>query len=148
MTATPTATALPAVRQAARSNEVSRKALWTGRILTGLSTAFFLLDGAMKLAKPPVVVEGTVRLGYPESTIVGIGVALLICTLLYLIPRTSVLGAILLTGYLGGAVASNLRAQQPMFNLVFPVIIAAIAWSGLWLRDTRLQQLAPLRKEA
>jgi hypothetical protein len=99
----------------------------------------------MKLFKPPIVVEATVRLGYPESTIIGIGVVLLACTLLYLIPRTSILGAVLLTAYLGGAVATNVRAEQPVFNIVFPVIFAGIAWGGLWLRDTRLEQMLTLK---
>jgi hypothetical protein len=123
------------------TNAVSRKRLWTGRALTGVAGAFLLFDATLKLWKPPFVVEATVQLGYPESTIVGIGIALLVCTLLYLIPRTSILGALLLTGYLGGAVASNVRAAQPPFNLAFPVIFAGIAWAGLWLRNRRLGQL-------
>src|SRR6476646_1801380 len=106
----------------AKTNELSRKRLWAGRVLTGLAGAFLIFDGSMKLFKPPVVVEATVRLGYPESTIIGIGIVLLACTLLYLIPRTSILGAILVSGYLGGAVATNVRAEQPVFNIVFPVI--------------------------
>jgi hypothetical protein len=129
----------------AEINELSRKRLWTGRALTGLSGAFFIFDGGMKLFKPPVVVQATIQLGYPESTIVGIGAALLVSTLLYLIPRTSILGAILVTGYLGGAVASNVRAEQPAFNIVFPVICACTAWGGLWLRDRQLEQLLPLK---
>ncbi len=128
------------------SDSNSRMRLWTGRILTGLAGAFCLFDAGMKLIKPPFVVEATVQLGYPESTIVGIGVALLACTLLYLIPRTSILGAVLLTGYLGGAVATNVRAQQPLFNTTFPIIFACIAWAGLWLREPRLGQLLPLKK--
>ena len=123
---------------------LSRKRFWTGRILTGLSAAFFLFDGGMKLFKPPVVVQATLHLGYPESTILGMGLVLLASTLLYLIPRTSILGVILLTGYLGGAVATNVRVQQPPFNIIFPVIFASIAWVGLWLRDARLEQLLPL----
>ena len=95
----------------AKTNELSRKRLWAGRVLTGLAGAFLIFDGSMKLFKPPVVVEATVRLGYPESTIIGIGVVPLACTLLYLIPRTSILGAILVSGYLGGAVATNVRAE-------------------------------------
>ena len=129
----------------AETNELSRKRLWAGRVLTGLAGAFLIFDGSMKLFKPPVVVEATVRLGYPESTIIGIGVVLLACTLLYLIPRTSILGAILVSGYLGGAVATNVRAEQPVFNIVFPVIFAGIAWGGLWLRDTRLEQMLTLK---
>jgi hypothetical protein len=131
----------------AEINELSRKRLWTGRALTGLSAAFFIFDAGMKLFKPPVVVQATIQLGYPESTIVGIGVALLASTLLYLNPRTSILGAILVTGYLGGAVASNVRAAQPVFNIVFPVIFACIAWGGLWLRDRQLEQLLPLQRQ-
>ena len=142
------ATPLLDTRMSADRNELSRTRLWTGRALTGLSAAFLILDGGMKLAKPPVVVQATIQLGYPESTIVGIGIALLACTLLYLIRRTSILGAILLTGYLGGAVATNVRAEQPMFNIVFAVIMACIAWSGLWLREPRLQQLLPLKDKA
>jgi hypothetical protein len=144
------ATPFQTTRMSADTNQVSRKRLsrsrlWTGRALTGLAGAFLILDGAMKLAKPAVVVEATKQLGFPESTIVGIGLVLLACTLLYLIPRTSILGAVLLTGYLGGAVASNVRAEEPLFNIVFPLILAGIAWSGLWLREPRLEQLLPLK---
>src|SRR5215813_1913865 len=95
---------------------VSRKRLWTGYGLSGLMTIFLLMDAIMKLFKPAFVVKATVDLGYPESTIVGIGALLLCSTLLYVFPRTSVLGAVLLTGYLGGAVASNVRAATPLFN--------------------------------
>ncbi|HWF09345.1 MAG TPA: DoxX family protein [Bryobacteraceae bacterium] len=131
-------------RISAGPNGISHKRLWTGRILTGLTAAFCVLDGAMKLAKPVFVVEATRQLGYPESAIAGIGAVLLLCTLLYVIPRTSILGAVLLTGYLGGAIASNVRAEQPLFNVVFPMIFACIAWGGLWLRDSRLEQMLPL----
>src|SRR6266516_2925899 len=85
----------------------SKTRLWAGRILSALPTLFLLVDGGMKLFKPPVVVQSTLELGYPESAIVGIGVVLLACTILYMIPRTATLGAILLTGYLGGAVATH-----------------------------------------
>jgi hypothetical protein len=127
--------------------EVPSGRLWTGRVLTGLASAFCILDGVMKLFKPVFVVEATKQLGYPEYTIVGIGVALLTATVLYLIPRTSVLGAIVLTGYLGGAIASNVRAETPMFNTAFPFIFAVIVWAGLWLRDPRLQTMVPLREK-
>jgi hypothetical protein len=119
---------------------IGRKRLWTGRILTGLSGAFFIFDACMKLIKLPPVVQATMRVGYPESTIVGIGATLLVCTLLYLIPRTSIPGAVLLTGYLGGAVATNVRAEMGTFNMVAPVIFACVAWGGLWLRDRRVEQ--------
>ncbi len=142
------ATPRQATLLSAETTAPSRKRQWTGRFLTGLSGAFFIFDGSMKLFKPPVVVQATVQLGYPESTIVGIGIVLLVCTLLYLIPRTSILGAVLLTGYLGGAVASNVRAGQATFNILFPVIFACIAWGGLWLRDTRVERLLPLKRES
>jgi DoxX-like family len=122
---------------------ISKTLIWTGRVLSGLAVAFFLMDGAMKLWKPAVVVEATRQLGYPESDILGIGVLLLTCTALYIFPRTSILGAILLTGYLGGAVASQLRAGNGWFNVVFPVIFGALIWSGLWLRDIRVRNLLP-----
>ena len=91
--------------------------------------------------QPPFVIGSTAQLGYPESTIVGIGVTLLVCTVLYLIPRTAVLGAILLTGYLGGAVASNVRAGTPLFNMVFPMLFGVMAWASLVLRDKRLESI-------
>lgn len=127
-------------------NAVSKKTLWIGRIMSGLAVIFFLMDGGMKLFKPPFVVQATVQLGYPETQIVGIGIALLISTLLYTIPRASILGAILLTGYLGGAIASNVRTGTGWFNVLFPVLFAALAWGGLWLRDTRLREILPVRR--
>ena len=124
---------------------VSRKRLWSGRIISGLPVLFLLLDGIMKLIKPVVVVDTTVRLGYPESVIVGLGIVLLLCTVVYIIPRSSVLGAILLTGYLGGAVATQVRVGAGLFPILFPVIIGVLIWGGLYLRDERLRTLLPLR---
>jgi hypothetical protein len=118
---------------------ISGKQIWIGRILSGIVSAFFLLDGGMKLFKPAFVVKATVELGYPESTIVGIGIVLVLSTLLYLIPRTAIFGAVLLTGYLGGAVATNIRVSAPLFNILFPIIFAALAWLGLYLRDRRMR---------
>ncbi len=129
------------------SNE-SKRRLWAGRILSGMVTAFLVFDGAMKLAKPDFVVQATVQLGYPEFTIVWIGLTLLVCTLLYAIPRTAVFGAVLLTGYLGGAVASNVRAVTPLFNTVFPVVFGALMWGGLWLRDGRIRNVLPRVRKA
>ena len=120
---------------------ISKKRLWTGRVLSGLAGLFFLFDGGMKLVKPPAVVQATVQLGYPESAIIGIGLALLACTILYLIPRTAILGAALLTGYLGGAVATYVRVSGPLFNILFPVIFGCIVWGGLYLRDKRLRSV-------
>ncbi len=128
-------------------NIISRKRLFGGYILSGLATVFLVMDGIMKLFKPTFVVQGTLQLGYAESTIVGIGMVLLASTLLYVIPRTSVLGAVLLTGYLGGAVASNVRATMPLFNVLFPVIFGGLVWAGLLLRDKRLEELLPLRSK-
>lgn len=125
--------------------EVSKTNLWIGRIVSGLPVLFLLVDGVMKLFKPPVVVEATVNLGYTESTIIPIGLVLIICTVLYLIPATSILGAILLTGYLGGAVATHVRAGESLFSIVFPVIFGILIWLGLYLRDDRLRALVPLR---
>jgi hypothetical protein len=122
--------------------------VWAGRVLTGVAALFFLMDGGMKLFKPPVVVETTLQLGYPESTIVGIGIVLLACTLLYLIPRTAVLGAILLTGYLGGAVATHVRVSAPSFNILFPVLFGAFVWGGLTLRKANVRSLLPLMRYA
>lgn len=118
---------------------VSKGALWTGRIISALAALFMLFDGAMKLVKPGFVVEATAKLGYPESVIVPLGAILLVCTVLYLIPWTSILGAILLTGYLGGAVASHTRHGDSAFEIVFPAIFGALVWGGLALRDTRLR---------
>ena len=120
---------------------ISKVQLWAGRIMSTLASLFLLVDGVMKLLKPPVVVKATLQLGYAESAIVGIGATLLVCTVLYIVRRTSTVGAILLTGYLGGAVASNIRAGMPLFNVVFPMIIASLVWGGLWFRDLRVRNL-------
>src|SRR6266496_1840104 len=125
---------------------VSKKGLWAGRIMSGLGAAFLLMDGVMKLFKPAVVRDTFSKLGYPESEIIGIGVLLLVCTALYLTPRTSILGAILLTGYLGGAVATHVRVGNPLFShALFPTYIAALLWVGLYLREVRLRALVPLK---
>jgi hypothetical protein len=124
----------------------SKGMLWTGRVLSGLAGLFMLFDGVGKLVKPQPVLEATVRLGFPESSLNGIGIALIAATLLYLYPRTSVLGAIVLTGYLGGAVASQVRINEQVFSIVFPVLFAAIVWGGLYLRNARLRALVPFVK--
>ena len=125
---------------------VSKTRLWAGRIISALPALFLLFDGVLKLAKPAAVVEATVRLGYPETVIIGLGIVLLACTVLYAIPHTSVLGAILLTGYLGGAIATQVRVGNPLFtHVLFPVYLAALLWGGLYLRDDRIRALIPLR---
>jgi hypothetical protein len=128
------------------SENISNTRVWIGRIASGLPALFLLVDGVMKLIKPAVVVETTMKLGYAESTILPLGLLLIACTIVYLIPRTAVLGAILLTGYLGGAVATHVRAAEGSFPIVFPVIFGTLIWLGLYLRDTRLQALLPLRQ--
>ena len=119
----------------------SPAAVWGGRIVSALAALFLFVDGAMKLVKPAVVVKATRDLGYPEAQITGIGVVLLLSTLLYVLPRTAILGAILLTGYLGGAIASQVRAEAPVFNVVFAFLFACLVWLGLWLRDLRVRAL-------
>jgi len=126
----------------AQSAPVSKGSLWAGRIMSALAALFLLMDGVMKLVKPAPVVEATVQLGYPESVIFGLGIVLLFCVVLYVIPRTSILGAIMLTGYLGGAVATHVRVGHPLF----PVYVAALVWGGLFLREARLRALIPLRR--
>jgi hypothetical protein len=114
--------------------------------MSWLPALFMLLDGVMKLIKPAPVVEGTLQLGYPASVITPLGIVVIACTILYLIPKTSVLGAILLTGYLGGAVATHVRVLAPLFSVIFPVIFGVLLWGGLWLRDNRLRALIPLKR--
>jgi hypothetical protein len=124
----------------------SKGMLWTGRVLSGLMALLFISDGVGHLMKPAPVMEAFVRLGYPLSASVGIGLLALICTAIYVTPRTSVLGAILLTGYLGGAVSTHVRAGSPLFETIFPVILGLLVWAGILVRDAQLRQLIPLRR--
>ena len=133
--------------QPANPNPIASKTLWTGRVLSALAVMFLLFDSVLKVLKLPVAVEGTVQLGYPEQVIVGIGIVELVCLALYVIPPTSVLGAILFTGYLGGAIATHVRFGNPLFtHILFPIYVAALIWGGLFLRDVRLRALMPLRR--
>jgi DoxX-like family len=123
---------------------VSRKALWTGRILSGLAAAFMAMDGMMKVLELPVAVEGTVKLGFPPGVIFGLGLIQLAMLALYLIPRTAALGAVLWTGYLGGAIATHVRLGNPLFShVLFPTYVAAFFWLGLWMRDLNLRAVLP-----
>jgi DoxX-like family len=126
---------------AAQTAAVSKKALWTGRIISGWLVLFLLFDGVVKVIKLAPAMEGTGRLGYPLSLVVPIGIVELLCVIAYVIPRTSILGAILLTGYLGGATATQVRLEDPWF--VFPVAVGVLVWVGLLLRDARLRSLVP-----
>ena len=122
----------------------SKKGLWAGWLITGLTVLFLLFDTIVKVLKLPVAVEGTVRLGYPVRLVAAIGIAELICLAVYLYPRTAVLGAILLTGYLGGATATQVRVEDPWFG--FPIVIGVLVWAGLFLRSERLRALVPIDK--
>jgi hypothetical protein len=114
-----------------------------GRVMSGIVVALLTLDASVKIIPIKAVIEGSAQLGYPPSTMPAIGITLLACVLLYAIPRTSVFGALLLTGYLGGAIATHVRVQNPLFShILFPTYVAAIAWGGLYLRNPKLRALA------
>jgi hypothetical protein len=121
---------------------VSRKAVWAGRVVSGVPVLMLVMSGVMKLMKPAAVVEGFENLGYPARLAMGIGILELACTAVYLVPRTAVLGAILITGYLGGATATHVRVGDAFAG---PVAIGVMVWLGLYLRDRRVRALVPLR---
>lgn len=124
----------------------SRPTLWSGRILTAIPVLFLLMDGGMKLFKPEPVLSTLAQLGYPGSLAFGLGALQLLCVLLYVVPQTSVLGAILLTGYLGGAISAHVRVGNPLFShTLFPLYIGLLLWGGLFLREPRLPALLPVR---
>lgn len=124
----------------------SRNQVLAGRALSAIGIVFLAFDAVGKLLRPVQVVEGTVQLGWPAGTILTLGVIQVACLAIYLIPRTAVFGAILWTGYLGGAVATHLRIGNPLLSHVFfPTYVAALLWGGLWLRDRRLRELVPFR---
>jgi len=126
---------------------VSTKRLWTGRVLSALAAIFLLFDGVIHILKITPVVEAFAQLGYPLGTAVTLGVIEVISVVLYLIPRTSVLGAVVLTGYLGGAIATQARVGAPLFSTtLFPVYVALLLWGGLYLRDDILRSVLPLRR--
>jgi hypothetical protein len=125
----------------------SKAMLWTGRVMSFVPALFLLVGGAMNLTKPDFAVKGIGELGYPEHVVVRLGMVSLACSIVYLIPRTAVLGAILLTGYLGGAVASHVRMGQGPIEIGFPVVFGSLLWGGLFLRDERLRTLVPWRTD-
>ena len=130
---------------ATQSAPASRTMLWAGRIISALPVLLLVFSAVMKLLKPAPVVQGFARYGYPESQILLIGILELSCSIIYAIPRTSVLGAILLTGYLGGATATNVRVGDPSFYAT--VTLGIFVWLRLYLRDARLHALLPLRSQ-
>lgn len=124
------------------------KRIWAGRVVSAIPALFLLFDGTIHAMRIPAVVDGFAKAGFPISTALPLGIIEIVCVILYVIPRTSVLGAILLTGYLGGAVATNVRQQLPMLGYVlFPVYVAVFLWGGLWLRDNRVRSLIPLTSD-
>jgi hypothetical protein len=139
------ATPFPAAQassSAAVTGAVSRRALWAGRIVSGIAVAFLLVDTTAKLLRLAPAVEGTAQLGYPASALTVIALAELLCLVTYLVPRTAVLGAVLWTGYLGGAIATHVRMDAPLFtHTLFPIYVAALLWGGLYLRDLRVRAL-------
>jgi hypothetical protein len=125
---------------------MTRIQLWSGRVLSALAVLFLLFDVTLHLLRPSFVIEGTKQVGFPVDVILPLGIIQLVCLILYVIPRTAVLGAILWTGYLGGAVATHVRVADPLFShILFPTYVAALLWGGLWLREQRLRALVPVR---
>jgi hypothetical protein len=125
----------------------SKGRIWAGRILSALPVLFLLFDAVIHILKIAPVVEAFAQLGYSVSLAVPLGIIELVCVVLYVIPRTSVLGAVLLTGYLGGAVATNLRVGAPLFsNVLFPVYVGILLWGGLYLRNARLRAVFPVQQ--
>jgi DoxX-like family len=125
----------------------SKAMLWAGWGMSGVTVVFMLFDGISKLALERHVVEATTKIGYPEGVIRPLGMVILTCTILYAIPRTAIFGAILLTGFLGGAVASKVRLEDPLFgSILFGVYVGILAWGGLYLRDDRIRALLPWRR--
>ena len=119
---------------------------WTGVVMSVIPSLMFLMASMMSLSKSAQALQGMAQYGYPENTIIGIGAACAVSTLLYIIPRTAVLGAILLTGYLGGAVATHVRVEAEKFTFLIPVVFGALIWGGLFFRDARIRNLLPWRK--
>ena len=121
--------------------------VWIGRVLSGIAVLFLAFDSVIKVIRLPPAIEGTVKLGYPETAVVTIGIIELVCLAMYLVPQTSVLGAILLTGYLGGAIATHVRVGSPLIShTLFPIYVASLIWGGLLLRDETLRALLPIRR--
>jgi hypothetical protein len=130
------------------THQKSKGKLWTSRIMSGIVILFMLFDSIFKFIQPAPVVESTLELGYAEHHIIVMGILGLLSIVLYAIPRTSVLGVVLLTGYFGGVIATHLRLDNPLFShILFPVYLAVLAWGGLWLRNATLRTLFPLRQE-
>ncbi len=139
---------MPATAQTVNANPVSKASLWTGRVLTALVALFLVFDSVTKIMKVAPVMQAFARLGYPAKLAPLIGVILLVCLVVYLVPKTSVLGAVLLTGYLGGAVDCQLRVGSPVFENLFPIIFGVLVWASLYLRDRDLVTFMPFRTKS
>ena len=131
------------MQSSTQDSNISKKMVWAGRIVSAIPVLMLTFSAVVKLIKPADVLTEFARLGYPESVVIGIGILELLCTVVYVIPRTSILGAILLTGYLGGATATHVRIGDPF---IYPVIFGVMVWAGLYLRDAQVRSLIPLRK--
>jgi hypothetical protein len=125
---------------------VSPAMIWTGRVISALAVLFLLFDSLIKVFQLPPAIEATVQLGYQENLVLGIGLLELACLAIYVVPRTSIFGAILLTGYLGGAIATHVQNGSDMFSLVFPALVGGLVWAGLYVRDRHLRFLVPFRR--
>ena len=130
------------MQSATEASPISKKAVWTGRIISGVVVLFMLFNCALGLMKPDFVRAGFAHLGYPDRLASGVAILMFLCTVIYAIPQTSILGVILLTGYLGGATASHLRIGEPFY---LPIVVGVLVWLGVYLREERLRSLVPLR---
>lgn len=128
------------------NNTISKPRLWTGRIMSAIVILFMLMDGVMKFVKVPEVTQSAADMGYKDHHIMWMGILALIPTILYIFPRTAILGIVLLTAFWGGAINTHFRLDNPLFShLLFPVYLAILGWGGLWLRDARLRAIFPVR---
>jgi hypothetical protein len=140
-------TDFPLIGSSLSSGAHTKRHVWVGRILSSIAVLFLAFDSIGKLLQVQPVIDATIQLGYPRDVVFGLGVTLVSCVVAYVIPRTSVLGALLLTAYLGGAVATHVRVDNPLFShVLFPTYVAALLWGGLMLRDERLRAFLPVRR--
>jgi hypothetical protein len=139
-------TTYTAPRSSSTRTYSSRKVVWTGRILSGIAAAFLAMDEIMKVVQAKVAVEGSALYGFAPDQVVTIGIIGLVCLVLYLVPKTAPLGAVLWTGYLGGAIVTHLRHRDPLLtHVLFPIYVSALIWGGLYLRDPRVRALVGKR---
>jgi hypothetical protein len=133
------------MQSGAQTAPTSKGMLWAGRVISGPAILFLVFDGVTKVLKVPAVMKAAAELKFSDGQIVAIGIILLICTAIYAIPRTAILGPVLLTGYLGGAISIQMHAGNPIFETLFPGIFGVLVWSGIFFRDSRLRMLIPMK---